>query len=82
MYERNINQLLLSHPQQGTWPETCALTWNPTGDLSVHEKRQLSHTNQGSCAFSTFYFSFTFSTMALTAGVLLKFLTIHNERQL
>ena len=35
--ERNINRLLLSRCQLGTWPTTqaCALTGDPTGDLLV-----------------------------------------------
>ena len=37
MGERIIHQLLLAHPQPGTWPanQACALTGNRTGDLLV-----------------------------------------------
>ena len=50
--ERNINVWLpLARPQMGTWPATqaCALTGDPTGDLSVHRLvfNPLSRTSQG-----------------------------------
>ena len=55
--EGNIDQLLLAHPQQGTWPTTqaCALTGSGTCDLSVCRPAliPLSHTSQGS--FSSTY---------------------------
>ena len=54
--DRNINGLPLAHPQLGTWPVTqaCALTGNPTGDLSVHRPalNSLSHTSQGHVYFN------------------------------
>ena len=47
---RNIDQLLLTHPQPGTWPATqaCALTGNRTSNLSVCRMalNPLSHTSQ------------------------------------
>ena len=50
MYERNIDQLPLAHPQPETWLATqaCALTRNQTGDLSVCRLvlNPLSHTSK------------------------------------
>ena len=55
MCKRSINQLLLTRPAPGTWPETqaCALTGNQTGNLLVHRLalNPLSHTSQGSRYF-------------------------------
>ena len=49
--EGNIDQVLLAHPQQGTWPTTqaCALTRNRTRDPLVHRPmlKPLSYTSQG-----------------------------------
>ena len=50
--EGEKHQSVASHmPQLGSWPATlaCVLTWNQTGDLSVHrlELSPLSYTNQG-----------------------------------
>ena len=51
MCERYINRLPLTCPQPGTWPVTqaCALTGNPTDELSVcgMTPNLLSHTSQG-----------------------------------
>ena len=45
--------LSLAHLQLGMWPaiQACALTGNPTSDLSVHKLvlNPLSHTSQGDC---------------------------------
>ena len=50
--EKNINLLLLTCPQMGTWPrsQACALTRNQSSDLSVRRLmlNPLSHTSQGS----------------------------------
>ena len=51
MCERYIDQLLLTHPQLGTWPTTqaCVLTGYQTSDLSVCRPalNPVSHTSQG-----------------------------------
>ena len=47
--ERNISVWLpLVHPQLGTWPapQACALTGNPTGDLSVLRGAQSTEPHQ------------------------------------
>ena len=55
VYKRYIDQLPLVQPQLGTWPaaQTCALTGNRTGDLSVHRLvlNPLSLTSQDSPSF-------------------------------
>ena len=54
-WERNIDQLLLTHPQLGTWPasQACTLTGNQTYNLPVRRPalNPLSHTSQGSQFF-------------------------------
>ena len=51
MCDRNIDWVLLIHPQQGTWPATqaCVPTRNQTSDPSVCRLvlNPLSHTSQG-----------------------------------
>ena len=43
MFERNIDQLALTHPQLGTWAATQAraLTGNRTGDPILHFLRKV-----------------------------------------
>ena len=70
MYERNIDQLTLSRPQQGTWPATRAraLTWNQTSELTVRRMipNPLNHTSQGSFKLlNDFFFSCSFKELIL-----------------
>ena len=62
--ERNIDQLLLTCPQLGTWPaaQACALTGDQTRNLLICRLvlNPLSHTSQGSASILSFRIYFAY----------------------